>query len=173
MESQSYSSSSSTNKPPPPPSHFHSTLHSVRKIPAKTWKKPIAPLPPTLPRIYKVAPIDFKQIVQKLTGGHDLQSHRLQSVAPLPLSLSTTTTSSDGDEPAATLELLHDTTTTPLSATYRDLMSQTLETKPWKPSNGFGAVEFSLSPSSHAWCSFLLPSPGTLSSLEQSPNTVL
>ncbi|GFY93711.1 hypothetical protein Acr_09g0001570 [Actinidia rufa] len=93
-------------------------------------------------------------------------SSRLQSVAPPPLSLSTTKTSSDGDEAVATLELLPDTTTPPLSATYHDLMSQTLETKPWKPSNGFGAVGFSLSPSSHAWCSFLLPSPGTLSSLE-------
>ncbi|PSS21216.1 VQ motif-containing protein [Actinidia chinensis var. chinensis] len=159
MESQYDSSSSSTNKPP----HFHSMLHSVRKVPVKPLKKPIAPSLPTPPKIYKVAPIDFKYLVQMLTGGPELQSSRLQSVAPPPLSLSTTKTSSDGDEAVATLELLPDTTTTPLSATYRDLMSQTLETKPWKPSNGFGAVGFSLSPSSNAWCSFLLPSPGTLS----------
>ncbi|CAL5372698.1 unnamed protein product [Camellia sinensis] len=159
MESQSFSSSLSSTKAP----SFHSTLHSVRKIPAKPRKKPIAPpAPPNPPRIYKVKSINFKQVVQKLTGASQSQSRRLQSVAPPPLTLSSTQSAiSDNSDKAvvgSTLEhlLLPNTTMTPLSATFRDL----------------GAVSpmgFSLSPSSsRAWFSFLLQSPGTLSSFEHS-----
>ncbi|KAL6993873.1 hypothetical protein U1Q18_011985, partial [Sarracenia purpurea var. burkii] len=183
MESRSFCSSSSTNSNPyssypqqdqkpklPPPPSFRSALHSVRKLPAsKSYKKPIAPLSPTPPRIYKVKPIDFKQLVQKLTGGPNFPSRRrLQSMAPLPLSLSATPVLSYGGE-AAILELFPspNTTTPPLSATYRDLTTdQTLDTTPWKPSEcfDFGAVSplgFNLSPSSHALSSFPLLSPGT------------
>ncbi|KAL7237730.1 hypothetical protein ACSBR2_003935 [Camellia fascicularis] len=154
MESQSFSSSLSSTKAP----SSHSTLHSVRKIPAKPWKKPITP-----PRIYKVKSIDFKQVVQKLTGASESQSRRLQRVAPPPLTLSSTQSAiSDNSDKAvavgSTLEqlLFPNTTMTPLSATFPDL----------------GAVSplgFSLSPSSSLeWFSFLLQSPGTLSSFQHS-----
>ncbi|CAK8562539.1 unnamed protein product [Lathyrus sativus] len=43
----------------------YSLLHSVRKSPSKTWKK--APLVPTPIKVYKVDPINFKQLVQQLT----------------------------------------------------------------------------------------------------------
>ncbi|CAN4121452.1 unnamed protein product [Withania somnifera] len=79
-------------------------------------KQPIAPLPPTPPKIYKVEPINFKDVVQMLTSAPEFQSvsdnsissfdsafdsgfiydsgsgsfnsRRLQEVAPPPLDLS-------------------------------------------------------------------------------------
>ncbi|GFP99935.1 hypothetical protein PHJA_002137600 [Phtheirospermum japonicum] len=92
--SDSFSSSSSsfqyqhaldkTVRAPPP-------HHSVRKSPAKSTitKKPMnAPLPPTRgPKIYKVDPVDFREVVQKLTGAAEFQTMRLQEAAPPPLSL--------------------------------------------------------------------------------------
>ncbi|KAI8032001.1 VQ motif-containing protein 29 [Camellia lanceoleosa] len=201
MESQSYNYSSSSTtyhhcscphgknskpSPPPPPPSYHSSLHSVRKLPAKPWKKPIAPLPPIPPRVYKVDHVDFKQVVQKLTAAPEFQPRRLQSVAPPPLSLSTPTpaaaaaaVSSDNNNignKGATLELFPSpnnitATMTPLSSFYRELMSETLDTQPWNISDSFAVVSplgFGSSPNSHPWCSFPLLSPGTLSSLEQS-----
>nr|AFK35278.1 unknown [Medicago truncatula] len=45
------------------------SLHSVRKSPTKTWNKkaPIAPMAPTPIKVYKVDPINFKELVQSLT----------------------------------------------------------------------------------------------------------
>ncbi|KAA8522582.1 hypothetical protein F0562_013057 [Nyssa sinensis] len=144
MESYKYSLSSSSSsssstylsfdtqqKKPKPQSSIHSSLHSVRKLPgAKPWKKPIAPLPPTPPRIYKVDSVNFREVVQKLTAAPEFQSRRLQSVAPPPLNLSTTTFS-DTVNPAP-LQLAPSPNRTPLSATFRDLMTETLDTKPRK-----------------------------------------
>ncbi|XP_058735104.1 uncharacterized protein LOC131607076 [Vicia villosa] len=46
----------------------YSWLHSVRKSPVKKMKKvPIAPMPPTPVTVYKVDPINFKELVQSLT----------------------------------------------------------------------------------------------------------
>ncbi|AES90746.1 hypothetical protein MtrunA17_Chr4g0054251 [Medicago truncatula] len=47
----------------------YSWLHSVRKSPVKTWNKklPIAPMAPTPAKVYKVDPINFKELVQSLT----------------------------------------------------------------------------------------------------------
>ncbi|KAK7263267.1 hypothetical protein RJT34_30854 [Clitoria ternatea] len=48
----------------------NSLLHSVRKTPAKPWKKaPVAPMPPTPVKVYKVDPMNFRDLVQQLTGG--------------------------------------------------------------------------------------------------------
>lgn len=156
MESQSHSSSSSstsrsfTNTNPKQP-HFYAPLRSVRKVPAKPWKKPVAPLPPTPPGIYNVEPKDFKDLVQELTKGPDFQSRRLVRVAPPPLSVSSTTVS-DSEKPATTHDLLPSayTNTTPLEAAV------------------LSPLGFSTSPTSRAWSSFLLASPGTVSSWEQS-----
>ncbi|KAK7386351.1 hypothetical protein VNO78_26530 [Psophocarpus tetragonolobus] len=47
----------------------NSWLHSVRKSPAKPWKKaPVAPMPPTPVKVYKVDAINFRDVVQQLTG---------------------------------------------------------------------------------------------------------
>ncbi|KAK7346883.1 hypothetical protein VNO80_21407 [Phaseolus coccineus] len=49
-------------------SHY-SWLHSVRKPLAKPRKKaPVAPMPPTPAKVYKVDAINFRDVVQQLTG---------------------------------------------------------------------------------------------------------
>ncbi|KAL1537060.1 VQ motif-containing protein 29-like [Salvia divinorum] len=74
--SYSNSSNSSTHftsrkerncKPP-----YLSALHSVRRLPA-IKKKPIAPMPATAPKIYKVEPVDFRDVVQRLTAAPGFQ----------------------------------------------------------------------------------------------------
>ncbi|KAK6779478.1 hypothetical protein RDI58_021662 [Solanum bulbocastanum] len=96
---------------------YHSSLHGVRKLPTKPMTKlPIAPLPPTPPKIYRVEPKNFKDVVQMLTSSPEFQfvsndsisrsdsgsgsgsgfgfgsssfnSRRLQDIAPPPLDLS-------------------------------------------------------------------------------------
>ncbi|KAF9678151.1 hypothetical protein SADUNF_Sadunf07G0005100 [Salix dunnii] len=153
------------------PQSYHLSLHSIRKPQMKPGKKPIAPLPPTPPRVYKVDPINFRDLVQKLTGAPETEPKaqhqpRIQSVAPPPLDLATPALFSRD------LQLLPSPAETPLSTLYRELlMSESLDVKPKKISDSLMAVSSSLelnpSPSSHAWCAFPLLSPGTLSSLEQ------
>lgn len=147
---------------------FQSSLRSVKKTPSKPWKKPaIAPLPPTRPRVYKVDPMNFRDLVQRLTGAPEYQSPRLRKVAPPPINVQMTSATTVTSQPAAP-------PLSPFSALYKDLM--TTETTPQKMnmvsdwglmSNSLG---LSLSPSSRNWCSSSYPllSPGTLSSLEQS-----
>ncbi|KAG5097809.1 hypothetical protein JHK82_047663 [Glycine max] len=49
--------------------HSSSWLRSVRKTPAKPWKKHhVAPMPPTPVKVYKVDAINFREVVQQLTG---------------------------------------------------------------------------------------------------------
>ncbi|MCD7454047.1 hypothetical protein HAX54_023315 [Datura stramonium] len=98
---------------------YHPSLHGVRRLPTKPMTKlPIAPLPPTPPKIYRVEPVNFKEVVQMLTATPEFQSvssnsitysdsgsgsgsgsgsisvsgsfnsRRLQNVAPPPLDLS-------------------------------------------------------------------------------------
>ncbi|XP_049407449.1 uncharacterized protein LOC125870944 [Solanum stenotomum] len=90
---------------------YHSSLHGVRKLPTKPMTKlPIAPMPPTPPKIYRVEPNNFKDVVQMLTSSPEFQSvsnnsttssdigsgsgsssfnsRRLQDIAPPPLDLS-------------------------------------------------------------------------------------
>ncbi|KAG6401219.1 hypothetical protein SASPL_138068 [Salvia splendens] len=139
----SFSSSNSSTQSGKRPPSFRSALHTVRK----PTKKPIAPLPPAPPRIYKVAPVEFKDVVQKLTGGGvELQPTRLlREVAPPPLSL------------------------------HPQHRSENEEEKRQKSVDAcFGILSplgFSISPSSLAWCSAVLLSPGTLASFD--PNLLL
>lgn len=180
MEAHSSSSSSSIylsldsqdTKRMKQPYSFQSSLHSVRKPQVKPWKKPIAPLPPTPPRVYKVESVNFREVVQQLTGAPEFQSRRLQKVAPPPLNLSPPPPSSESTDLAvAPLRLFSSPEKTPLSALYKELMNDTLDTNASPKlcdslslSSPFGF----LSPSSYPWCSFPLLSPGTLSTLEQS-----
>ncbi|KAI9165803.1 hypothetical protein LWI28_020793 [Acer negundo] len=147
---------------------FQSSLRSVRKSPTKPWKKPaIAPLPPTRPRVYKVDPVNFRDLVQKLTGAPEFlqQPQRLRSVAPPPLSIGATPSSFTSASPAAT---------TPFSALYKELMMSELtpDTKPTQKmmmsdwSMMSNSIGLGLSPASHNWCTSLL-SPGALSSQGQ------
>lgn len=164
-----YSSSSSTTyisqkaKSPKFPRPFHSSslLHTVRKSVAKPCKRSVvAPLPPmSPPRIYKVDPINFRDLVQKLTGAAKLGlPRRLQSVAPPQLDV---TKQFQEPPPFST-------------AGYQQGQlgsGAALEMKPQKMSENkeapfsFGT---NLSPSSHNWFSFPLLSPGSISGFEHS-----
>lgn len=80
MESHSISTTSNSSSSSSALDHFssqnnkdekrvpYSLLHSVRKIPGKNsiMKKPIAPMPPTLPQVYKVDPVDFRDVIQRV-----------------------------------------------------------------------------------------------------------
>lgn len=57
----------------------------MRKPPAKAWKKSAAlPIPP---KVYRVDPRGFRELVQRLTGATELGPHRLRDAAPAPLDL--------------------------------------------------------------------------------------
>ncbi|KZV48437.1 hypothetical protein F511_17519 [Dorcoceras hygrometricum] len=128
---------------------FRSSFYSIRKHPysKNISKKPIAPLPPTRPKIYKVDPLSFKDVVQKLTSAQEFQPTRLQEVAPPPLSLS---------PPRAVAAPLHEET-----------QRETID----RDFGDLSPLGFSLSPASLAWCSSFIFSPKTISSVE--PNPVL
>ncbi|XP_050206925.1 uncharacterized protein LOC126656397 [Mercurialis annua] len=159
---------------------FYSSLHSVRKPhQMKPWKKPIAPLPPTPPRVYNVDPINFRDLVQKLTGAAEpfdqsleQPQQRLQRVAPPPLDLEREPAFFSREFAAATgsvQQFYPSPVKTPFSALYHELMTDTLpDSKPRKVSESV-SLEFNIfSPSTHGWCHFPILSPGTLSSLELS-----
>lgn len=94
MEAYSSSSSSSMSQSSLP--YYTSSLHAVRKAPMKPWKKPVAPLPPTPPRVYKVDPVNFRDLVQRLTAAPEFQlasdqrsPNRLRTMAPPPVDIET------------------------------------------------------------------------------------
>ncbi|KAE8671476.1 VQ motif-containing protein 29 [Hibiscus syriacus] len=146
------------------------SLHSVRKPLSKPWKKPIAPFPPTPPKVYTVDPLNFRDLVQKLTGSPEFMSpshiststthfevphhQRLQRVAPPPLHVSAPPLSRA--EVSAPLNMFSglDHSNHNYSNTSKDTFT----------SNSLGV---NLSPS-YNWCTFPILSPGTLASLEQS-----
>ncbi|KAL8125030.1 hypothetical protein AgCh_012632 [Apium graveolens] len=130
---------------------YHASLHSIRRPlqPKLMLKKPIAPLPPTPPKIYQVEPSNFKEVVQKLTSIPEFQPRRLKDMAPPPLSLLQSTTAISNDH------------------VYCDKTNDQFVTLPTSFSDHFGTQTPTLSPASLAWCSFLIQSPGNVSTLEQ------
>lgn len=62
-----------------------SLLHSVRKssITKACKKAPVAPMPPNPIKVYKVDPINFRDLVQHLTGAPQFKPH----APPMPHSL--------------------------------------------------------------------------------------
>ncbi|KAL0461864.1 UNVERIFIED_CONTAM: hypothetical protein Slati_0074000 [Sesamum latifolium] len=144
-------------------------LRSARRYPAKNTvitKHPIAPLPPTRPKIYKVDAVDFKNVVQRLTGALEFQrTTRLQELAPPPLSLSPPTIFDHASvEKPKYLS----------SGNFGAEDEEEIRRKSFENSSGvtLSPLGFiSLSPASLAWCSSVLLSPGTLASFQ--PSAVL
>lgn len=155
------------------PRPFHTPLHSVRKPFSKPWKKPIAPFPPTPPKVYKVDPINFRELVKKLTGAPEFmcqsqtktvptQLHqqqlphpRLQTAAPPPLQVAPSPLSrAEVSAPLHLFSGLDHHMMKPENQKFLDITSNSLG--------------LNLSPSTYNWCTFPILSPGTLSSLEQS-----
>ncbi|KAJ4781140.1 VQ motif-containing protein [Rhynchospora pubera] len=74
---------------------FLSNLHSVQKPPMKPWRKPDNI--PTPPRVYRVEPRGFRDLVQKLTGKPPRQL-KDSVAAPPPLELQTARTNTNFTE---------------------------------------------------------------------------
>ncbi|PHT37828.1 VQ motif-containing protein 29 [Capsicum baccatum] len=154
-------------------------------------KQPIAPLPPTPPKIYIVEPINFKEVVQMLTAAPEFQSvcnnsvfssvsgsgsgsfnsRRLQDVAPPPLDLSPVSLQRNNNIDAQWHEL-NQTRHACINSTIIEAQERSHVTPRIPSENYFGScnplANFPLSPASFAWCSSILLSPGTLTS----PSTV-
>ncbi|KAI9089004.1 hypothetical protein K1719_029283 [Acacia pycnantha] len=87
-----------------------SWLHSVRKPISKPCKKsPVAPMPPSPIKVYNVDPINFRDLVQQLTGAPEFKPHHhhhLQSVAlvPPPMPVSSFVDASSRDNIATDLQ---------------------------------------------------------------------
>ncbi|MCD7468871.1 hypothetical protein HAX54_007417 [Datura stramonium] len=173
---------------------YHSSLHGVRRLPTKPMTKlPIAPLPPTPPKIYRVEPVNFKEVVQMLTAAPEFQSvssnsftssgsdsgsgfisgsgsgsfnsRRLQDVAPPPLNLSPVSLQrSNGN---------NNNNNSNNDSTSNEAQERSHVAPRIPLENYFGScnplANFPLSPASFAWCSSILLSPGTLTS----PSAVL
>ncbi|CDY49439.1 BnaA09g42280D [Brassica napus] len=67
--------------------NYNSSLHSTRKQPAKPWKRPVtASLQRMHPRVYRVEPVNFKELVQRLTGApQDHERDEVHQVETKPL----------------------------------------------------------------------------------------
>ncbi|CAJ1929219.1 unnamed protein product [Sphenostylis stenocarpa] len=139
-----------------PVSKSHSLLHSVRKAQAKPWKKaPVAPPAPTPIRVYKVDAINFRDLVQQLTGAPELnpQLHQqlLQRVSPIATT------------PPKTMLPTRDNITAP---------SPTVSSANWYQGQQPQTLELNLSsPSSYNWCSVPRTRQGAMTTLE--PGRVL
>ncbi|XP_021717966.1 uncharacterized protein LOC110685754 [Chenopodium quinoa] len=152
-------------------SEDHCDLHSVHKSSAKIMKvKPLSALGPSgppQPKVYKVKPIHFRELVQKLTGAQPelLQQptsysrpqarprrSNLQVVAPPPLPLH-----------PHQLQLNSQTDLTSFSEKQVPCKVEQ-DQKPFSEKtmqNGVGTTELILSPNFQAWFSFAMLSPGS------------
>lgn len=133
-----------------------SLLHTVRKVQAKPWKKAaVAPPAPTPIRVYKVDAINFRDLVQQLTGAPefkpaDQEQHQLfPSVAPI----------------AATFV---DTPQKPMLSSKDNIAaSSTMPSTNWHQGAQSEALELNLSsPSYNNWFSVSRMSQGNMTSLE-------
>jgi len=62
-----------------PKSHNNSLLHSVRKPQSKPWKKAsMTPQPLTAVRVYEVDVMNFREVVQQLTGAPEFKPQQHQ-----------------------------------------------------------------------------------------------
>ncbi|KAI4383455.1 hypothetical protein MLD38_009289 [Melastoma candidum] len=143
---------------------FERSLHAVRKAgPSKPYKKPTASLPPpSATKIYKVAPIEFKELVQKLTGAStgSRQLQRLRAVAPPPVDVvppeaRPVSERCSGDSVSKEREggTASGTPMTPLSAFFKELSGM---------ADGAGhgmELGLGLSPTPGRWFQFPLSSP--------------
>ncbi|CAN8328383.1 unnamed protein product [Cochlearia groenlandica] len=78
LESQETSTKATKN--------YLTSLHSTQKQPSKLMKRPIRPssLKPIMhPHVYRVEPINFKELVQRLTGAPDQEEDVAKPVKTL------------------------------------------------------------------------------------------
>ncbi|XP_008812107.1 pollen-specific leucine-rich repeat extensin-like protein 3 [Phoenix dactylifera] len=144
---------------------FQAALHSVQRPPAKPWKKPDHPVPP---KVYRVDPRDFRQLVQKLTGAPQSTPRPLKDTArpPPPLLLAPRNPLPPPPPPPP-----------PVFDNRNYFSIESLKPMEQKAVSGYQSptgLAGLFSPSPYpAWCSFPLLSPGSIAMLEQSSGTVL
>ncbi|MCD9639641.1 hypothetical protein HAX54_024291 [Datura stramonium] len=169
---------------------YLSTLHTVRSLPSKPTitKKPMA-LSPTIipPKIYRVEAVNFRQVVQMLTAAPEFQfqspsnsmpasasTHLPEVAPPPPLDLSSPTSLSSNMSPIGGQwrEFLPPASTVVMSTdeASNDSTTEAQErhVKSPIPPGACSPLAFPQSPSSFAWCSSLLSTPDTLTSLDSS-----
>ncbi|KMT09861.1 hypothetical protein BVRB_6g128350 [Beta vulgaris subsp. vulgaris] len=161
-------------------SETHYDLHSVHKTSASKIMKmkslaALAPSGPPQPKVYKVKPIHFRELVQKLTGAQPqllinqatsqqpprYRRSNLQSVAPPPLPIH-----------PHQLQLQLQTDQNNLSDKKQVSCKVEQDQKSFsdkKMQDGVGTTELILSPNFQAWFSFAMMSPGAanISQMEQ------
>ncbi|XP_072951624.1 uncharacterized protein [Typha angustifolia] len=123
--------------PPPQPQSFHPALHSIQRSPAKPWRKPgFSASQPAQPKVYRVEPRGFRELVQRLTGAPEHVERQLKE-NPLPL-----------ESPPPDL---------------RNSLIEVVKSNPGVNSPGGSAGGELLSPSFYStWCSFPLLSPSSM-----------
>ncbi|KAI4315091.1 hypothetical protein L6164_027937 [Bauhinia variegata] len=164
---EAYSSSSSSSSKSTHPLQFQSQsqswLHSVKKVNAKPWKKPaVAPMPPTPVRVYKVDPINFRDLVQQLTAAPRFQPDHKNAAPSLGVA---SPPNPNGDiidiapsSPPSTWSTHKSNLSNNNGGWNQDVESKAPGSMPVTPS----LFELNLlSPSSYNWSSFPLMSPGT------------
>lgn len=127
-------------------------------------------MPPPRPRVYKVDPINFRDLVQKLTGSQPSETvqspQRLKKIAPPPLDVAARSFLG-GDNKTVAVQA-PSPVKSPFSGFCRELMSEN-EMFDVKRDMLDTSMGLSLSPSTYNWCAYYpLLSPGSLSGLEQS-----
>ncbi|XP_072986536.1 uncharacterized protein [Typha latifolia] len=116
-----------------PPPDYHGALHSVQRLPTKPGRKRGFPPPP---RVYRVEPRGFRQLVQRLTGSTQSTCRaRKEAVIPPPIELA----------PRVPLPPPIAQPGNPEDVRLSEFLSPSLYS---------------------TWCSFPLLSPGTMSALE-------
>ncbi|KAK7330935.1 hypothetical protein VNO77_25141 [Canavalia gladiata] len=177
--SRSYSSSNSsylTQNPEKPkgmklkhvyPFQSHnSLLHSVRKSPAKSFKKaPVAPMPPTPVKVYKVDAMNFRDLVQQLTSAPEHQPLPRQQLLDRNVARALDVVSSPPMQNQSNRDTAKSNKWWHLELQSEPFGMKSEGTNDW--------LEMNLSsPSSFSnWCSFPPMSPRTVTSLE--PGKVL
>ncbi|KAL2906496.1 VQ motif-containing protein 29 [Bienertia sinuspersici] len=135
--------------------HQYDHLYSVNQS-SKIMKKPQALAPSNTapqPKVYKVKPIHFRELVQQLTGAKPHQQQQQQPHQPRP----------QRQQRRSNLQIVAPPLQ-PLDPRQLQLQLQTQKQKPFqfvdKLQNGVGTTELVLSPNFQAWFSFAMLSPG-------------
>ncbi|XP_008796990.1 WAS/WASL-interacting protein family member 1-like [Phoenix dactylifera] len=150
-----------TEKQAKAPAFLQAALHSVKKPPAKPWKRTDRPVPP---KVYRVDPRGFRQLVQMLTGAPPPTPRPLRSTArpPPPLDLAPRT-------PLPPPQPMFDNNNYFSTAAMQPVEQKAVSG--YQSPTGLGGL---FSPSLYtSWCSFPLLSPGSIATLEQSSGAVL
>lgn len=139
---------------------FQTALHSVQMPTAKPRKRPDHPVPP---KVYRVDPRGFRQLVQMLTGAPQPTPRPLRNTArpPPPLDLAART-------PLPPPQPMFDN-----NNYFRTESMRPAEQKAVPGYQSPTGLPGLFSPSLPSWCSFPLPSPGSIAALEQSSGAVL